>query len=123
MQVRKDGYAYSIEEFSQGVITIAAPIYDYTGKVISALSIVGPIQRIQPRKFHPLPKGLKVPVAKYRRTWDTENNRLAKRHLSLNLSAFLTLSLLSNSKRYFCIARHTVFPPWWTPDNINLNIR
>ena len=50
MQVRKDGYAYSIEEFSQGVITIAAPIYDYTGKVIvHFLSIVrenSAIQRI-----------------------------------------------------------------------------
>ena len=59
MQVRKDGYAYSIEEFSQGVITIAAPIYDYTGKVISALSIVGPIQRIQPNKIPSIAKRIK----------------------------------------------------------------
>ena len=51
MKVRKDGYAYSIEEFSQGVITIAAPIYDYTGKVISCTFVVGPIQRIQPNKI------------------------------------------------------------------------
>ena len=62
-EIREDGYAYSIEEFSEGVITIAAPIYDYTGKVIGALSMVGPIQRIQQQKnsIH-CQKGLKVPV-------------------------------------------------------------
>ena len=41
-EIRENGYAYSVEEFSEGVITIAAPIYDYTGKVIAALSVVGP---------------------------------------------------------------------------------
>jgi IclR family transcriptional regulator, KDG regulon repressor len=50
-QVRENGYAFSAEEFSEGVITIAAPIYDYTGKVIAALSIVGPKQRIQQQKI------------------------------------------------------------------------
>ena len=50
MQVREHGYAYSIEEFSEGVITIAAPIYDYTGKVIVHFLMVGPKQRIQQLK-------------------------------------------------------------------------
>ena len=50
-EIREHGYAYSVEEFSEGVITIAAPIYDYTGKVIAALSVVGPKQRIQQQKI------------------------------------------------------------------------
>ena len=50
-QIRENGYAYSVEEFSEGVVTIAAPIYDYTGKVIAALSIVGPKQRISQQKI------------------------------------------------------------------------
>lgn len=55
-EIRKKGYAYSIEEFSEGVVTIAAPVYDYTGKVIAALSIVGPKQRIHPNKIPSIAK-------------------------------------------------------------------
>ncbi|MCQ6279237.1 IclR family transcriptional regulator [Bacillus sp. EB600] len=50
-QIRENGFAYSIEEFTEGVTSIAAPIYDYKGNVIAALSIVGPIQRIQSNKI------------------------------------------------------------------------
>lgn len=50
-EIRERGYAYSIEEFSEGVITIAAPVYDYTGKVVAALSVVGPKQRIPQHKI------------------------------------------------------------------------
>lgn len=50
-QIKRDGYAYSFEELSEGVNSIATPIYDYTGKVVSALSVVGPKQRIDDRKL------------------------------------------------------------------------
>ncbi|KAA9025720.1 IclR family transcriptional regulator [Niallia endozanthoxylica] len=50
-EIREKGFAYSFEEFSEGVVTIAAPIYDYTGKVIASLSIVGPKQRISQQKI------------------------------------------------------------------------
>jgi IclR family transcriptional regulator, KDG regulon repressor len=50
-EVRERGYSYSIEEFSEGVVTIAAPIYDYNGKVIASLSVVGPKQRISRDKI------------------------------------------------------------------------
>ncbi|WP_071395181.1 IclR family transcriptional regulator [Bacillus tuaregi] len=50
-EIRENGFAYSFEEFSEGVVTIAAPIYDYTGKVIASLSIVGPKQRINQHKI------------------------------------------------------------------------
>jgi DNA-binding IclR family transcriptional regulator len=50
-QIRETGFAYSIEEFTEGVTSIAAPIFDYKGNIIASLSIVGPIQRIQSHKI------------------------------------------------------------------------
>lgn len=50
-KIKENGYAYSFEELSEGVNSIATPIYDYTGKVVSALSVVGPKQRIDNRKL------------------------------------------------------------------------
>lgn len=44
--VKSQGYAISIEEFREGVTSIAAPIRDYTGKVVYALSVVGPVHRM-----------------------------------------------------------------------------
>lgn len=55
-KVRKDGFAYSVEEFLEGVNSVAAPIYDYRGKVIAALTVVGPKQRIQTHKIPTLSK-------------------------------------------------------------------
>jgi IclR family KDG regulon transcriptional repressor len=46
-QIREQGYATSNEEYRNGVAAIAAPIRDYTGKVISAISIVGRTEHIQ----------------------------------------------------------------------------
>lgn len=46
--VKQQGCAISIEEILDGVTSIAAPIYDYTGKVCYALSIIGPIHRFNP---------------------------------------------------------------------------
>lgn len=40
------GYAISNEEFEQGLVAIAAPIYDRTGDVLAALSISGPTYRM-----------------------------------------------------------------------------
>lgn len=54
--VKEDGFAYSMAEFNEGVNSVAAPIFDYTGKVIAALTVVGPMQRIQPNKIRPLAK-------------------------------------------------------------------
>ncbi|MFB5189821.1 IclR family transcriptional regulator [Alicyclobacillus fastidiosus] len=47
--IRSQGYVTSFEEFVEGVVTIGAPIRDFTGKVVAAITIVGPIQRIH---FH-----------------------------------------------------------------------
>ncbi|PFN97735.1 IclR family transcriptional regulator [Bacillus sp. AFS076308] len=55
-QVKENGYANSTEEILEGVTSIAAPIFDYRGKVIAALSVVGPNQRIQEHKIQGLAK-------------------------------------------------------------------
>jgi IclR family transcriptional regulator, KDG regulon repressor len=44
--IREKGYALSIEEIFEGVVSIASPVRDYTGQVIASVNIVGPIQRV-----------------------------------------------------------------------------
>ncbi|WP_233414490.1 IclR family transcriptional regulator [Thermaerobacillus caldiproteolyticus] len=45
-EIRQKGYAVCIDELHEGVISIAAPIRDYSGEVVAAVSVVGPKQRI-----------------------------------------------------------------------------
>ncbi|WP_409304778.1 IclR family transcriptional regulator [Peribacillus sp. SCS-155] len=55
-KIREDGYALSFEEFFEGVHTIAAPVFDYRGKIIAAISVAGPKQRIQHHKIQSIVK-------------------------------------------------------------------
>ena len=55
-EIKANGYAYCIEEFREGVSAIAAPVYDYKGKVIAAVAVVGPKQRIQQHKVQGIAK-------------------------------------------------------------------
>jgi DNA-binding IclR family transcriptional regulator len=43
---RKQGYAIDDEEFDYGVRCLAAPVYDFRGKLIGAMGISGPSSRI-----------------------------------------------------------------------------
>lgn len=45
-QIRKQGYAFDMEEMEIGLRCIAAPIKDYKGDVIAAISVSGPTTRI-----------------------------------------------------------------------------
>jgi len=45
-QARRQGYAVDDEEFDYGVRCIAAPVFDYRGKVVGAIGISGPTARI-----------------------------------------------------------------------------
>ena len=49
--IRKQGYCILTNEFIEGIVSISAPIWDYREKVISAISVVGPITRITPEKL------------------------------------------------------------------------
>lgn len=50
-KVRERGYATDLEEFEEGLRCIAAPIRDYTRKVIGALSVSGPAHRLSDERI------------------------------------------------------------------------
>ena len=52
--VRRRGWAQSIAEREQGVASVSAPVRGPSGRVIAAISISGPLQRIsrQPGRIH-----------------------------------------------------------------------
>lgn len=54
--IRKNGYAICINEMSDDVVSIAAPIKDYTGKVIAAVSVAGTRQRIDDESIESIKK-------------------------------------------------------------------
>lgn len=45
--IKQNGYSVCIDEMYEDVVSIAAPIMDYTGKVIAAVSTAGPKSRIK----------------------------------------------------------------------------
>ena len=44
-EIRRDGYAWAIEEFDEGISSVAAPIADASGEVIAAVHLHGPSYR------------------------------------------------------------------------------
>lgn len=56
--VRKEGYSTDLEELSEGIHCIGAPIRDGTGKVIAAISISAPAIRLTRQKIRELKEPL-----------------------------------------------------------------
>lgn len=50
-EIRKQGYAICIDEMHENVVSIAAPVRDYTDEVIAAVSVVGTRDRIDSSKI------------------------------------------------------------------------
>ena len=46
--IREQGYAVDQEEAVEGLRCVAGPLFDHTGRVIAAFSVVGPVTRITP---------------------------------------------------------------------------
>ena len=46
--VRRDGYATAVAELEEGLVAVAAPVFDPAGKCVAALSISGPEFRMLP---------------------------------------------------------------------------
>ena len=57
-KVQRQGFAVDNEECEVGVRCVAAPIRDYTGKIIAALSMSGPISRMSPTKMNQIKEGI-----------------------------------------------------------------
>jgi sugar lactone lactonase YvrE/DNA-binding IclR family transcriptional regulator len=49
---RVRGYAISMEEHVAGVVSVAAPIFDHTGKAVAAIGIFGPSSRLSNDRLH-----------------------------------------------------------------------
>ena len=52
--VRRRGWAQSVSEREQGVASVSAPVRSPSGRVIAAVSISGPVERVsrQPGRLH-----------------------------------------------------------------------
>ena len=47
-RARTDGHAWTVEEYSVGITSVAAPIRDGAGTVVAALHVHGPSYRLRP---------------------------------------------------------------------------
>ncbi|UOF90672.1 IclR family transcriptional regulator [Fodinisporobacter ferrooxydans] len=45
-KIRQTGIAFNYEEYDEGLSSIAAPIFNFTGHVVAAISVAGPTDRI-----------------------------------------------------------------------------
>jgi IclR family acetate operon transcriptional repressor len=50
-EARRRGYAVNRRESEVGVISVAAPIRDVSGRSMAAISVVGPVDRVEPQEF------------------------------------------------------------------------
>lgn len=50
IKIKEDGYGSDIEESEVGLVCFAVPVYDYTNKVVLAISISGPAERMRQNK-------------------------------------------------------------------------
>jgi DNA-binding IclR family transcriptional regulator len=52
--VRRDGYAKAVAELEEGLVAVAAPVFDPAGTCVAALSISGPEYRMLPESLDSL---------------------------------------------------------------------
>jgi DNA-binding IclR family transcriptional regulator len=52
--VRRNGYATAIAELEDGLVAVAAPVFDSTGACVAALSVSGPAYRMRPETLDQL---------------------------------------------------------------------
>jgi len=49
-EVRQQGHAWGLQEFAEGIDSVAAPVRDGRGKVIAAIHVHGPAYRFPPER-------------------------------------------------------------------------
>jgi DNA-binding IclR family transcriptional regulator len=47
--IRRDGYTWALEEFDEGISSVAAPVADANGEVVAAVHVHGPSYRFPPK--------------------------------------------------------------------------
>ncbi|MGH0053093.1 MAG: IclR family transcriptional regulator [Sphaerochaetaceae bacterium] len=57
-QIREQGWASDNEEHEMGTLCIGAPIRDYTGSVVAAMSVSWPLFRFNPEEQHHITKSI-----------------------------------------------------------------
>jgi DNA-binding IclR family transcriptional regulator len=50
-KIRQHGFTISIDEIFEGIVSIGAPVRDFTGEVVAGISIVGPKHRFNQEKL------------------------------------------------------------------------
>ena len=50
-KIRKNGYALDVEEYTEGIMTVAAPVQDYSRKVLAALCIGSPASKSKDKAY------------------------------------------------------------------------
>lgn len=66
-ETRRRGYAINRRESESGVVSIAAPIRDASTRVIAAISVAGPAERLEPHEFQVAQVTMEVAAAVSRR--------------------------------------------------------
>ncbi|PKO00095.1 MAG: hypothetical protein CVU42_04965 [Chloroflexi bacterium HGW-Chloroflexi-4] len=56
--IREKGYAFDHEEYEEGIRAVAAPIRNYTGVVIAAISVPAPVRRMSDERMAQISKTL-----------------------------------------------------------------
>lgn len=49
--IRRDGYATAVAELEEGLVAVAAPVFDAAGTCVAALSVSGPGYRMRPENL------------------------------------------------------------------------
>jgi DNA-binding IclR family transcriptional regulator len=78
-EVCDQGYAISCEEFEEGLVAIAAPIFDRSGEAIAALSISGPTYRMESDTLDKFANHLTETTQKISRLLGHTQSSIAKR--------------------------------------------
>lgn len=61
-EIKRDGWAYTVGEFSDDVFGLSVPIFDQTGEVLASLTIAGPAYRINEERKMSMLSDLKKSV-------------------------------------------------------------
>jgi IclR family transcriptional regulator, acetate operon repressor len=63
-EVRRHGYAVAEETLEAGFIAVGAPIYDYNGRAIAAISVGGPLHRLTTSHLPEVAQQIKIAAAR-----------------------------------------------------------